>query len=50
MDLLDKVQAIEVHKWFLKEMPQDSHVDGSRIFVVYKKSAQQVDAPEPKTP
>ena len=39
-----KNQAIDVHNWFLKEMAQDAHVQGSKIFVVYEKSAQQADS------
>lgn len=37
-----KEQAELVHKWFLDHMTNDPHVMGSRIFVVYKKSAWHV--------
>lgn len=42
----DKNKALEVHRWFLDNMPDDNHVIGSRLFVVYGKIAQQ-DAPTP---
>lgn len=30
-------KALEVHRWFLDNMPEDSHVIGSRLFAVYDK-------------
>jgi hypothetical protein len=38
----DKNRAMEVHRWFLDNMPDDNHVVGSRLFVVYNRLAQQV--------
>jgi len=45
-----RFQAINVHTWFLENMPSDGHVKGSMIFAVYKQSAQQGDTSEPASP
>lgn len=37
----DKDKAQEVHQWFLKEMPNDPHVLGSRVFAIYAKQNAQ---------
>jgi hypothetical protein len=36
----DKDKALEVHRWFMDNMPDDHHVIGSRLFVVYDKFAE----------
>jgi len=33
----DKNAALKVHEWFLENMPTDPHVQGSRIFTIYRK-------------
>ncbi len=37
----DKDKALEVHRWFMNNMPDDHHVIGSRLFTVYDKFVQQ---------
>ena len=38
--ILAKSTAIKVHQWFMSHMPEDHHVNGSRICSVYEKSVQ----------
>jgi len=34
----NKADAIRVHKWFSSEMPDDAHVEGSKICSVYQQT------------
>ena len=45
-----KNTALEVHRWFVDNMPDDNHVIGSRLFTVYDRIAQQGTAADRHEP